>query len=303
MRLGCSLLVQCHCCRLSLGHASVMLHLHLLRIRATGCRPSCGQNPWPACQGPDSGPAVISCTALAVGLPGGTTFARDVPEHGPTIHQLRCRHTRRLVRMSGTVTRTGAVCMVEAQRTLQCTKCKFRFLISADQEDGFLPPTEGCPSVSSTGKPCEGTSFKWDEAMLHTNFQGRSDAGIVLAPCRLASRHTMRSCEQLTCASKGPTSSCREMFGMVHCAGQLACMQVSSVHLCQLGPTDCRGQGSGVGAVFEYGRPAQQRGCPLARRARRPLQSWRCGHRRTARCCRAHALLRCSPTLLLHNCS
>lgn len=28
--------------------------------------------------------------------------------------------------MSGTVTRTGAVCMVEAQRALQCTKCKFR---------------------------------------------------------------------------------------------------------------------------------------------------------------------------------
>ena len=98
--------------------------------------------------------------------------------------------------MSGTVTRTGAVCMVEAQRTLQCTKCKFRFLISTDQEDGFLPPTEGCPSVSSTGKPCEGTSFTWDEAMLHTNFQGKSHAGIVLAPfksCSLASRHAMRS--------------------------------------------------------------------------------------------------------------
>ena len=97
--------------------------------------------------------------------------------------------------MGGTITRTGAVCMVEAQRALQCTKCKFRFLISADQEDGFLPPTEGCPSVSSKGQPCEGTSFKWDEAMLHTNFQGKSHAGIVLAPskpCRLASRYTAR---------------------------------------------------------------------------------------------------------------
>lgn len=62
-----------------------------------------------------------------------------------------------------------------------------RWLVSADQEDGFLPPLEGCPSVSSTGKPCEGTSFRWDEAMLHTNFQGESHAGSALAPFKASS--------------------------------------------------------------------------------------------------------------------
>lgn len=87
------------------------------------------------------------------------------PGISPPVPQVRTRHTGRLLSLSGTVMRVGAVKSHEVEHLMECTKCKHRFLVSASKEDGRsadLPPT--CPSSQDelnhdTRKPCNGTSF------------------------------------------------------------------------------------------------------------------------------------------------
>lgn len=89
----------------------------------------------------------------------------------PKLGDISSGHLDRLVTVRGTVVRTGAVKLLEARRLYECTRCRHRFVVAADLEQGAtvqLP--SACPS--SRDKPCIGTSFKQCEGVsLYTNYQ------------------------------------------------------------------------------------------------------------------------------------
>lgn len=92
------------------------------------------------------------------------------PAH-PRIGEVSSAHIDRLITVRGTVVRTGAVKLLESRRLYECNKCKHRFVIAADLEQGAtvqLPAA--CPSRRDN--PCKGTNFKHiEEVSLYTNYQ------------------------------------------------------------------------------------------------------------------------------------
>lgn len=96
------------------------------------------------------------------GLPGGV---------GPAIGQIRFSDVGTLLTVSGTVSRSGSINVLEAVRQFECEKCGHQFTVEAEIEAGAtiqLPST--CPS--SHAKPCKGSSFRhMTELQKHSDFQ------------------------------------------------------------------------------------------------------------------------------------
>lgn len=89
----------------------------------------------------------------------------------PSVGDISSAHIDKLITVRGTVVRTGAVKLLEARRLYECTRCRHRFVVAADLEQGATVQLPGmCPS--SRDKPCTGTSFKHcEEVSLYTNYQ------------------------------------------------------------------------------------------------------------------------------------
>jgi len=82
------------------------------------------------------------------------------------ISSIRSRDVGGIVSVRGTVTRTGAVKMLEAEREYVCGKCQHRFKVFADldmQNCSISPPT-ACPSTNHV-KPCKSSVFNVDESV------------------------------------------------------------------------------------------------------------------------------------------
>ncbi|KAK9824018.1 hypothetical protein WJX72_006994 [[Myrmecia] bisecta] len=89
----------------------------------------------------------------------------------PSIGNIRSVHVNKLLTVSGTVVRSGAVQMLEAQRLYECAKCKHRFVTSVDLE---LGPTMQLPTACPSPGPkiCKGVTFQHiEEVQLHTDYQ------------------------------------------------------------------------------------------------------------------------------------
>jgi DNA helicase MCM9 len=68
------------------------------------------------------------------------------------------------IQFCGTITRTSGIRMLEVSKQYQCQnlKCKYRFTVFADPEQGnMLPQPRTCPSRAQDGsKPCNSTSIR-----------------------------------------------------------------------------------------------------------------------------------------------
>ncbi|WOH04901.1 hypothetical protein DCAR_0624313 [Daucus carota subsp. sativus] len=83
----------------------------------------------------------------------------EFPETFPSIGRVRVKHRGILLTLKGTVIRSGAIKMVEGDRTFECRRCKHRFKVSPELETGnSVPKPTFCPSEKQ--KYCESTSFK-----------------------------------------------------------------------------------------------------------------------------------------------
>jgi DNA helicase MCM9 len=78
----------------------------------------------------------------------------------PTVSSIRADDINRLISVSGTIIRTGAIKMLQSRREYTCAKCKHRFFCMADVEQRYVMnlPAE-CPSGGLSAKPCTGTKF------------------------------------------------------------------------------------------------------------------------------------------------
>ena len=89
----------------------------------------------------------------------------------PAIGDISAAHIDKLLTIRGTIVRAGTVKLLEARRLYECTRCKHRFVVAADLEQGAtvqLP--NACPSIKDN--PCKGTSFRHcEEVSLYTNYQ------------------------------------------------------------------------------------------------------------------------------------
>ncbi|GAB4814822.1 hypothetical protein N2152v2_001868 [Parachlorella kessleri] len=103
----------------------------------------------------------------------GTALLHDgcASELCPRIADIAAAHIDHLITFSGTVVKTGLVKALEARRMYECTKCKHRFVLTADSEmGGTVQLPKACPSQRE--KPCMSGSFRHcEEAQLFTNFQ------------------------------------------------------------------------------------------------------------------------------------
>jgi DNA helicase MCM9 len=83
------------------------------------------------------------------------------PGLSPTPTQVSARHVGRVLSLSGTVLRLGGVKTHEVEFLAECTRCRHRFRVAADDEytaNAEMPSV--CPSVISLeSKKCTGTSF------------------------------------------------------------------------------------------------------------------------------------------------
>jgi DNA helicase MCM9 len=89
----------------------------------------------------------------------------------PAIGDVSAAHIDKLLTIRGTIVRAGTVKLLEARRLYECTRCKHRFVVAADLEQGATVqlPT-ACPSQKDN--PCKGTSFRHcEEVSLYTNYQ------------------------------------------------------------------------------------------------------------------------------------
>lgn len=83
----------------------------------------------------------------------------EFPETFPSVGRVRVKHRGILLTLKGTVIRSGAIKMVEGDRTFECRKCKHRFKVSPELETGnSVPKPTACPSQKQ--KYCESTSFQ-----------------------------------------------------------------------------------------------------------------------------------------------
>jgi DNA helicase MCM9 len=93
------------------------------------------------------------------------------PQVSPTIGDVSAAHIDKLLTIRGTIVRAGTVKLLEARRLYECTRCKHRFVVAADLEQGAtvqLP--NACPSQKEN--PCKGISFRHcEEVSLYTNYQ------------------------------------------------------------------------------------------------------------------------------------
>jgi len=89
----------------------------------------------------------------------------------PGIGDVSAAHIDKLLTIRGTIVRAGTVKLLEARRLYECTRCKYRFVVAADLEQGAtvqLP--SACPSQRDN--PCKGISFRHcEEVSLYTNYQ------------------------------------------------------------------------------------------------------------------------------------
>ncbi|KAG7674017.1 putative DNA helicase MCM9 [Nannochloris sp. 'desiccata'] len=89
----------------------------------------------------------------------------------PAIGDVSAAHIDKLLTIRGTIVRAGTVKLLEARRLYECARCKHRFVVAADLEQGAtvqLPNV--CPSQKDN--PCKGTSFRHcEEVSLYTNYQ------------------------------------------------------------------------------------------------------------------------------------
>ncbi|OAE19975.1 hypothetical protein AXG93_1520s1490 [Marchantia polymorpha subsp. ruderalis] len=84
--------------------------------------------------------------------------ALDCPELHPSISQIRVKDLGHLLTIHGTVIRSGAVKMLQGERTYRCTKCKHSFQVFSDLEMGnSFPLPSSCPSQRTD--PCGGQKF------------------------------------------------------------------------------------------------------------------------------------------------
>lgn len=77
----------------------------------------------------------------------------------PTVSSIRSNDINHFISVPGTVIRTGAVKMLQAEKTFSCTSCQQTFKVKADIEQGniFIKPTN-CGNTNCTGstfKPVE----------------------------------------------------------------------------------------------------------------------------------------------------
>jgi DNA helicase MCM9 len=88
-----------------------------------------------------------------------------------TSRPIGAAHVDKLLTIRGTIVRAGTVKLLEARRIYECARCKHRFVVAADIEQGATVqlPT-ACPSQKIT--PCKGISFRrCEEISLYTNYQ------------------------------------------------------------------------------------------------------------------------------------
>lgn len=104
----------------------------------------------------------------------GLAFFLDPSFHAtlaPQISQISASHIDSLIIVRGTVVRTSQIKLLEARRLYECSRCRHRFVVAADLEQGAsveLP--SACPS--NKDNPCRGTSFRHcEEVALYTNYQ------------------------------------------------------------------------------------------------------------------------------------
>ncbi|KJE96086.1 mini-chromosome maintenance deficient 9 [Capsaspora owczarzaki ATCC 30864] len=72
--------------------------------------------------------------------------------------------------ISGTVTRTGGVRMLEFEREFSCEKCKGTFRVQAEFEQFHsIPRPSRCPHLDEKGMPCKSTKFREAETALTMN--------------------------------------------------------------------------------------------------------------------------------------
>ncbi len=89
----------------------------------------------------------------------------------PSIGDVSAAHIDKLLTIRGTIVRAGTNKLLEARRLYECTRCKHRFVVAADIEQGATVqlPT-ACPSQKAN--PCKGVSFRHcEEVSLYTNYQ------------------------------------------------------------------------------------------------------------------------------------
>ena len=115
--------------------------------------------------------AALSTTNRAIHLqenlrlrirPVGLACSADEPLTNANLASLRGDRAGSLVRLKGTVTRTGSVQMLEAQVYFQCTTCKHTFVLTPMLELNYAveAPTT-CPSEQGRrAKPCSGRNFE-----------------------------------------------------------------------------------------------------------------------------------------------
>ena len=79
------------------------------------------------------------------------------------ISAIRSTDVNRYLCLSGTVIRTGVVKMLEAEREYECAKCKHRFRVFSQIENGnTITLPKSCGS-SENGKKCNSTVFNYIE--------------------------------------------------------------------------------------------------------------------------------------------
>lgn len=83
-----------------------------------------------------------------------------------SVSALRSSDINRLVSVSGTVIRTGAIKMLEYEREFVCTRCKHKFIVQADMEQYNVIVK---PSICPSNKDCTSTSFKYGSHLYSQN--------------------------------------------------------------------------------------------------------------------------------------
>ncbi|KAA0155198.1 hypothetical protein FNF29_01949 [Cafeteria roenbergensis] len=96
-----------------------------------------------------------------------------VPEYSkPNVSSIRATDIGSFVQVPGTVIRTGATRVLEAERQYQCSsaKCNFTFTVRSTVESGHTAEVPAiCPSPSGT---CKGRSFRLiEESVVRTDYQ------------------------------------------------------------------------------------------------------------------------------------
>ncbi|KAL2629347.1 hypothetical protein R1flu_014033 [Riccia fluitans] len=89
--------------------------------------------------------------------------ALDCPELHPNISQIRVKDLGHLLTIQGTVIRSGAVKMLEGERTYKCTKCKNSFQVFTDLEMGNSFPLPSVCSSNKRAEECGGQKFVLEE--------------------------------------------------------------------------------------------------------------------------------------------